>query len=149
MGGGEFNHQAAWLEKVLSESDATWKFVTYHHPAYSSSPRRDNPEVRTVWGVLFDKYHVDLALQGHDHAYLRTFPMKGEQKVATPAEGTIYIVSNSGMKFYEQGQHDYTEVGLTNLSMYQVLDIQISGDRLVYKAYDIDGTLRDSFVIEK
>ena len=28
-------------EKVeLSGSDATWKFVVYHHPAYSSGPNR-------------------------------------------------------------------------------------------------------------
>ena len=31
----------------------------------------------------------------------------------------------------------------------QVLDIQISGNRLVYRAYDIDGNLKDEFVIEK
>ena len=30
-----------------------------------------------------------------------------------------------------------------------MLDIQISGNRLVYRAYDIDGKLRDELVIEK
>jgi len=29
------------------------------------------------------------------------------------------------------------------------LDIQVSGDRLVFRAYDIDGKLRDELVIEK
>ena len=38
---------------------------------------------------------------------------------------------------------------MTNVSTYQALDIQISGNRLVYRAYDIDGKLRDDFVIEK
>ena len=38
---------------------------------------------------------------------------------------------------------------MTNVSTYQVLDIQVSGDRLVYRAYDIDGRLRDELVIEK
>jgi hypothetical protein len=141
--------QAAWLEEQLANTDATWKFVVYHHPAYSSGANRDNREVRTVWGALFDKYHVDLALQGHDHAYLRTYPMKNEQRVASPAEGTIYIVSVSGTKFYEQPPHDYTEVGMTNTATYQVLDIQIDGNRLVYRAYDVDGKLKDEFVIEK
>jgi len=50
---------------------------------------------------------------------------------------------------YSQDPRDYTEFGMTNVSTYQVLDIQISGDRLVYRAYDIDGNLRDSIVIEK
>lgn len=141
--------QAPWLEEQLANTGATWKFVVYHHPAYSSSPNRNNPQIRQYWSTLFDKYHVDLALQGHDHAYLRTYPMKGEQRAGSPAEGTIYIVSVSGTKFYEQGDFDYTEIGMTNLSTYQTLDIQISGDRLVYRAYDTEGNLRDDFIIEK
>jgi 3',5'-cyclic AMP phosphodiesterase CpdA len=141
--------QTAWLEETLAKSAAKWKFAVYHHPAYSSSPRRDNPDVRREWGALFDKYHVDLALQGHDHAYLRTYPMKGGQRVASPGEGTIYIVSVSGTKFYEQGEFDYTEFGMTKVATYQAIDIQISGDRLVYRSYDEEGDLRDEFVIEK
>ncbi|MBT5927976.1 MAG: metallophosphoesterase family protein [Verrucomicrobia bacterium] len=141
--------QTKWLEKVLSETKAKWKFVTYHHPAYSSAPSRDNASIRKQWLPLFDKYHVDLALQGHDHAYLRTFPMKGEKKVASPKEGTVYIVSVSGTKMYSQEPSDYIEFGMTNTSTYQVLDVQISGDRLVYRAYDIDGKLKDELVIQK
>ncbi|MFO7974272.1 MAG: metallophosphoesterase family protein [Candidatus Hydrogenedentota bacterium] len=141
--------QAQWLEEQLAGTEATWKFVVYHHPAYSSGPRRDNPEVRGIWGALFDKYHVDLALQGHDHAYLRTWPMRDQKRVDSPSEGTIYIVSVSGTKYYDQGDFDYTEVGMTNVSTYQVLDIQIDGNQLTYKAYDGDGAVRDEFVIEK
>jgi hypothetical protein len=141
--------QAPWLERVLKESNATWKFVTCHHPAYSSAPNRDNKAIREHWVPLFDKYHVDLVLQGHDHAYLRTHPMKDHRPVDSAKEGTIYIVSVSGTKMYEQADREYTEFGMTNTATYQVLDIQISGDRLVYRAYDIDGELKDEFVIEK
>ena len=141
--------QTAWLDQQLGQSKATWKFVAYHHPAYSSAPNRDNKSVRELWGPLFDKHHVDLALQGHDHAYLRTHPMKGGQRAASPKEGTVYVVSVSGTKFYKQDPRDYTEFGMTNVATYQVLDIQVSGDRLVYRAYDIDGNRRDELVIEK
>ena len=141
--------QTAWLEKQLANTKAVWKFVSYHHPAYSSGGNRDNVEVRQLWTPLFDKYHVDLALQGHDHAYLRTYPMRDQRKVASAKQGTIYIISVSGTKHYEQGPHDYTEVGLTKLSTYQVLDIQVSGNRLVYRAHDVDGKVHDQFVIEK
>ncbi|MEX2015448.1 MAG: metallophosphoesterase family protein [Candidatus Hydrogenedentales bacterium] len=141
--------QTAWLDETLGASDATWKFAVYHHPAYSSAPQRMNPEVRADWGAVFDKHHVDLALQGHDHAYLRTYPMKDGKPVGTAADGTIYIVSVSGTKFYEQGDFDYTEKGLTNTPTYQVLDLQIDGDRLVYHAYDLEGETVDEFVIEK
>jgi acid phosphatase type 7 len=141
--------QIDWIDRQLAETDAVWKFVVYHHPAYSSHPRRDNTELRSLWGRLFDKYHVDLALQGHDHAYLRTYPMRNEEQVESPAEGTIYIVSNSGTKMYRQGERPYTEVGFKNISTFQVLDITIDGDRLVYRAYDHDGEVRDEFIIEK
>jgi hypothetical protein len=141
--------QTAWLEEQLANSNAVWKFAVYHHPAYSSSPRRDNPEVRRQWGAIFDKYHLDMALQGHDHAYLRTYPMRNEQRAGSAAEGTIYVLSVSGTKFYEQGDLDYIEYGMTNVATYQVLDIQISGNRLVYRAYDIDGNKRDELIIEK
>ncbi len=75
--------------------------------------------------------------------------MRGQQRVETAKDGTVYIISVSGTKHYEQAKHDYTEVGLTKLSTYQVLDIQIAGNRLVYRAHDVDGKVRDEFVIEK
>jgi hypothetical protein len=141
--------QAAWLEDILSNSDATWKIAVYHHPAYPSAPHRENADVRDIWGPLFDKYHVDLALQGHDHAYLRTYPMKGGVRVKTPADGTIYIVSVSGTKFYDQIDRDYSEVAFPNVMTYQIIDITTDPDRLSYRAFDGDETIRDEFVIEK
>ena len=141
--------QTAWLENQLANTKAMWKFVSYHHPAYSSGGNRDNAHVRNLWTPIFDKYHVDLALQGHDHAYLRTYPMRDQKRVATAKDGTIYMIAVSGTKHYEQPPHDYTEVGFTKVSTYQVLDIQIAGNRLVYRAHDVDGKVRDEFVIEK
>ncbi len=143
------HHQTGWLEEQLAGTKATWKFVAYHHPAYSSKPNRDNPLIRKHWGALFDKYHVDMALQGHDHAYLRSYPMNNGQAVESANDGTIYIVSTSGTKYYELAERDYAAHGMENTSTYQVLDIQIQGKRLTYRAYDNEGQLRDEFVIEK
>ena len=141
--------QSEWLEEQLANTDATWKFVAYHHPAYSSHPSRDNREIRQIWGDLFDRYHVDMALQGHDHAYLRTWPMRGGERAESAEQGTYYVVSSAGSKYYDQGERDYTAVGFTNTSMFQVLDIRIDGNRLTYRAYDNEGNLKDEIVIEK
>ena len=141
--------QTKWLEEALSASTATWKFAVYHHPAYSSEPARDNKKVRNLWTPIFDKYHLDMALQGHDHAYLRTYPMNKQKRVATAKEGTYYVVSVSGTKFYEQDPRDYTEVGFTNTPTFQILDILIDGNKLIYKAYDAEDKIRDEIVIEK
>jgi hypothetical protein len=141
--------QTPWLEEQLAGSQAMWKFVSYHHPAYSSAPRRDNQTLRDAWVPVFDRYHVDLALQGHDHAYLRTYPLKGNRRVTNAADGTVYVVSVSGTKMYDQSPRPYTEVGFTKVSTYQVLDIKVAGNELTYRAFDGRGRVRDQFVIRK
>jgi len=142
--------QRPWLEQQLAGTDCTWKFAVFHQPIYSSAPRRDNPKLRKEWGSLFDKYHVDMVFQGHDHAYLRTYPMRAKKPVASPAKGTIYVVSNSGAKHYDQEPRDYTAVGFTNVATYQIIDIETEGGhKLTYRAYDAEGMLRDEVVIEK
>ncbi|MCK5862282.1 MAG: metallophosphoesterase family protein, partial [Candidatus Hydrogenedentes bacterium] len=141
--------QTAWLDETLGNSDATWKFVSFHHPIYSSSPRRDNPVHRAEWLPVFDKHHVDMVLQGHDHAYLRTWPMKNNKQVESPAEGTLYVVSVSGTKMYDMGAFDYAAAAFADTSTYQAIDIQINGNRLVYKAHDGNGNCVDEIIIEK
>lgn len=142
--------QRPWLEQQLSTSNDTWKFAMYHHPAYSASGHRDNEEVREQWCGLFDKYHVDVAFQGHDHAYLRTPPIKGGKTVASPAEGTIYVIADAGDKFYKAAEHDYAAVTFEKTPTWQAIDIE-AGDKnkLSYRSFDLDGKLRDAFSIEK
>jgi Purple acid Phosphatase, N-terminal domain/Calcineurin-like phosphoesterase len=141
--------QAEWLDEALTRTRATWKFVTFHHPVYASHVSRENPELAAAWGPVFDKHHVDMVLQGHDHAYLRTRPMREGRGVASPAEGTVYVVSVSGEKFYEQDARDYTEKGMTNLATYQTLDVKVKERRLTYRSFDRDGREVDALVIEK
>ncbi len=138
--------QVPWLEEQLANSQATWKFVSFHHPVYSSDPDRDNKKIRDLWAPIFEKHSVDFVLQGHDHAYLRTRPMKN----GLPSEsghGTTYIVSVSGSKMYDQKQHHYTALGMTNVATYQVF--QIAGPQLTYRAHDSNGQLRDQLMITK
>jgi acid phosphatase type 7 len=64
--------QAEWLEKVLAANELEWVVCTFHHPIFSTGKDRDNVELRALWKPIFDKYKVDLVLQGHDHTYGRT-----------------------------------------------------------------------------
>jgi hypothetical protein len=142
--------QREWLQGQLANSDATWKFAVHHHPVYSSSPRRDNPLIRLHWASLYDEYHVDMALQGHDHAYLRTPPMRAGKPVDSHSEGTYYVVSNSGSKHYEQDPRDYTAVGFTKTPTYQIVEIETGEvDKMTYRAFDNEGVMRDEVIIEK
>ena len=141
--------QAELLDAVLAESRASWKFVMFHHPVYPSHPSRDNPELRRAWVPIFDKHRVDLVLQGHDHAYLRTYPMRGGSPQATAGEGTIYVVSVAGDKFYDQVQREYIEVGLTGTPTYQTIEIDDVENRLTYRAWTDAAEIADRLVITK
>lgn len=142
--------QAEWLDAALAASRADWKFVVFHHPIYPSHPWRDNPLLRKHWVPVFDRHHVDMVLQGHDHAYLRTPPMRDNQRVSTPADGTVYIVSVSGDKFvHEQPRRDYIEVGRTDLSTYQTIEIDEPTRKLTYRSWTPSGEIADSLVIQK
>jgi len=142
--------QQDWLESRLRDTEAVWKFIVCHHPAYSSKSTRDNPELREAWCGLFDRYHVDIVFQGHDHAYLRTQPMRAGEAVASPAEGTIYVIAVAGTKFYRMEMPEYAAAGAVHTSTYQTVDIQTSDpNRLEYRAYTADGEMIDQFVIEK
>ena len=83
----------------------------FHHPVYPSHPWRDTPALREHWVPIFDKHHVDLVLQGHDHAYLRTYPLRGHRRVARPGRGNDLRDRRLRRQVRRPGQRDYIEVG--------------------------------------
>lgn len=150
-GEDELARQAAWLDEQLAQADTTWKFVAIHQPIYGSRPTQDEPELREAFLPVLDRHGVDVMLQGHTHAYLRTQPMKGGE-VVPEGEGTVYLVANSGTKFYEVGGFEEKygvepAVMIGDLATYQVFDID--GDELRYRSYDVNGDVVDSFSLEK
>jgi hypothetical protein len=143
----EAERQARWLDEALAQTRAGWKLVMFHHPVYSSHPRRDNALLREHWAPVFDRHHVNLVLTGHDHAYLRTYPMRANRPVATPAEGTIYVVSVSGDKFADQAVRDYAEIAIPRTSTYQTIEIDPARNLLIYRAWDDSGEVVDRLEI--
>ncbi len=142
--------QAGWLDQALGKTRARWKFVVFHHPLYPSHPWRDVPSLREAWIPVIDKHHVDFVLQGHDHAYLRTYPMRANHRALGPDSGTYYVIAVSGDKFVaDQPARDYIEVGRTELSTYQIIEVDADRNRLTYRAWSEDGRLVDQLVIDK
>lgn len=133
--------QYRWLEEVLSKNPRKWTVLTMHHPVYSTAKRRDNKVLRERFKPLFDKYGVDLVLQGHDHTYAR-----GKGPEAKPG-GPVYALSVAGPKMYASDSERWMDVSAENTQFYQV--IQVSGNRLEYKSYKVSGELFDSFTLKK
>lgn len=141
--------QVEWMDRVLGESDARWKVVLYHHPFYASRPGRDNYQLRDTWGEIFDKHQVDIAFQGHDHAYMRTVPMRGHQPAPEGEHGTIYLVAVSGTKLNEQALPDFATFGATEQRTYQIVEVDPRTGALAYRAINSDGEVIDSFELQK
>ena len=64
------------LQSASSRPDVKWIIVYFHQPMYTS-PSHHPPvtSLRNAYHPLFDKYGVDLVLQGHNHNYQRSFPI--------------------------------------------------------------------------
>lgn len=147
--------QAQWLEQVLSKNPQRWTVVSYHHPMFSVSQGRDNPMLRQHWQPLFEKYGVDLALQGHDHVYgrqvapgLNKSDMKKTDRKSEQA-GTVYLVSVAGPKMYlvaDQARRAMQKVA-EDTQLYQVLDF--GSDVLRYQSWTASGKLYDSFELQR
>jgi acid phosphatase type 7 len=111
-----------WLGEDLAAANANrakvpWIVAMHHHPEYSSSTHGNDPDVlrgRTFFGPIWDKYHVDLSISGHDHDYERSKPLTGPTDQPTVhsafADGTVYLVcAGSGADSYSAGTSTFTE----------------------------------------
>ena len=68
-----------------------------HYPIYSSKQGRDNVGLRNALQPLFEKYKVDLVLQGHDHTYGRgtNLPLGNNKKTIGFANEKFKLISKS------------------------------------------------------
>jgi len=148
-GNEQRSEQAVWLENILKNSFEKWKIIAIHHPVYSTGLDRDDPELRKLFLPIIDKYNVDLVLQGHDHAYGRTYKLKRGRKVSASEKGTYFVVSVSGPKVYELNMKhkDLMAKMCTGIQLYQIISIE--KNLISYKSYKVTGELFDSFKIEK
>lgn len=138
--------QGPWLEEQLKNSDATWKIAMFHFAPYNYE--EPYPQIRSLWGYMFDKYHVDVVLTGHVHYYMRSHPMRQDKPRETAADGTIHVLSiGIPNREFELPQQDYAAVQFTGPGLYQTF--KVDGKTLRFQAWDQHGDLRDEFTIEK
>ncbi|MDD5748797.1 MAG: fibronectin type III domain-containing protein, partial [Actinomycetota bacterium] len=154
--------QQPWLEndlKSAKQRGCEWIIVFLHRPPYCAGGNHDPAnDVQSAWVPLFDDYGVDLVLNGHNHYYERTYPLKGggESPTVTSADtndyynpgGTIYVVAGgAGAPLVDTGSSYYL-VSASKSYHYCVLDI-IPGKKLEAHVKKLDGTEIDNFSISK
>lgn len=139
--------QAVWLEGVLKNNPQKWTILTFHRPLYSSAQGRDNVALRDLWMPIFDKYRVDLVLQGHDHTYARSKNLRAGVTVKNKESGTVYVVSVSGPKMYDVKRQPWMARAAEDTQLYQV--ISLDGQTLKYQARTVTGEPYDAFELKK
>lgn len=65
-----------WIEDDLKATDAKWKFVVYHHPAFNVGNDHYSEQHMRVLAPLFEKHQVDFVMSGHEHNYQRSQPLR-------------------------------------------------------------------------
>jgi acid phosphatase type 7 len=88
----------SWIDSDLSATDAGWKFVVYHHPAFNVGEQHyAEQQMRAITPIL-EKHGVDMVFSGHEHTYQRTRPLKfspTDTSGATDIEGKDRMVGGT------------------------------------------------------
>jgi hypothetical protein len=93
--------QLTWLTESLKKWRAAGSGVDFivaffHHCAFSTAHNHaSDGGVRAALDPLFTKYQVDLAVQGHNHLFERTDPIRhGKRTKAAPDGSTVHPVQD-------------------------------------------------------
>ena len=154
------------LKKASSNPNVDWIVVFYHRLAYSSPALLDSlPKFRNTYHPLFEKYGVDLVLQGHSHNYQRTFPISynnitsavpiitdhNQSNYLNPSGQIFATVGTGGAQDIHRFRGAPSNFTAVQFNAFGFLDIDVlqNGTRLDAKFYENNGTIKDHFTIVK
>ena len=142
----EGSPQVEWLIEDLKGSQATWKFVSFHHPPFTAGGNyytSHRVRLKNLLHPIFEQYGVDIVFNGHDHNYERSRPIisrEGKRPV------TYVVNGNGGTPLRYVGEREWT---LVSKRVFGYTLVDIHGSRLELRAKTIDGDVFDTLVIDK
>src|SRR5205814_345473 len=165
-----------WVDEDLKAAkSATWKFVAFHHPGFSSSRTHFQEQQMRVMAELSERNKVDVVFTGQVHNYKRSYPLyskvgakngrvvDGEWKLDkkydgeahTKPDGIIYLVSGGGgAKLYNPEQQS-DPASLQTFTCKYIADTHsltqafVNGSYIRFKQISQDGKELDAFTITK
>lgn len=175
---GLSDEQMKWLKDDIKNSDAQWKILGLHKGVYTNGSHFDDSdveEIRSQLQKLLPDLGVDLVLQGHDHVYMRSYPLynnrvattkrvelthNGQKYIANvQPKGLTYVISGTaGVKTYTPKDDNEIAKSMPIPEHKDVSDsqmfsaIQIEDGVLYFDAYKmVNGAPQrvDSFAIQK
>lgn len=164
----QYNFVLGDLEGANSDPKIKWIIVNMHVPLYASpntcgdSGCDGDKNLRETYHPIFDKYGVDLVLEGHVHNYQRSYPIAyNSQNPSNPTvtscskdsysnpDGEVFaIVGTGGENFHGLSDKSYYMASQQD-SKFGILDMHISANTLEAKFIDNTGSILDQFTINK
>lgn len=100
--------QNAWVERTLAsyraDKDVDFIVCFFHHCAYSTAQQHaSDGGVRAAWCDTFDRYQVDLVLQGHNHLFERSDPIRAGSPTKAAGDNAVVYPETDGTVYYTVG----------------------------------------------
>jgi hypothetical protein len=156
------------LRNAANNPDIKWIIVSMHYPFYASpntckeSDCAGNEEYRELYHPLFDKYGVNLVLQGHVHNYQRSYPLNFNQESSSNPlvtstskanyenpKGVIFAIVGTGGVNLHGLSGSASFMAYQQDSKFGILDMHFSDNKLDAKFVTNDGAPLDHFSISK
>ena len=143
-----------WVEADLAATTKRWNIVYFHQPMYTEpSTHTSDLNLRFYLEPIFVYHHVDLVLQGHNHNYCRSYPIRNGTAVDTAQGssyhnpgGVIYLVAGGGGRvLYPFTGHD--PLIRSAFSVFHTVAVDVAGDSMYVQAVLPNGTVFDCFSI--
>jgi hypothetical protein len=157
-----------WIAGDLSQTDARWKFVVFHHPPFNVGHEHYEVQHMRVLAPLFESHGVDIVLSGHEHNYQRPRPLRFNPSGAghsadiggkdrrvqgtftidrtfdgvtnTRPEGILYIVTGAGGKhLYDPGFTDNPDRWTHADDHHADYVVKMVTDRHSLTVFEVDG----------
>lgn len=127
--------QLDWLTKQLADSRSKWKIAYFHHPLYSHARAHGSDlDLRARLQPLFEQFHVNAVLSGHDHVYERMKPQAGIY---------YFVEGDSGqLRAHDLKRSDETAIGEDTDRSFML--IEITSDKFYFQTITGDGRTIDS-----
>ena len=139
--------QNNWLKNDLQNTDRRWIVAAFHKPAYSSGPHGSKQSVQDEIVPVLEYYGVDVVLNGHDHSYERTCPIKDDACTTIDDGGVVYFVTGgAGAPLYGSSGDWFTA---KTAKKYHFLLFNVNDCQMDITAIDEDGDTFDTLTINK
>ena len=137
--------QYRWLERVLQQSADLCVLAAWHHPVFTSAPRRDQPMMKAIFELLV-RHKADLILQGHEHHFERFAPMLADGVIDRERGVRTMVVGTGGapLSGYRSTARDGSE---KQIRAFGVLNMALTPGKAQWQFVSVDRQVLDSGVL--